>query len=230
MTDFDGWPADATAFLAELAQDNTREFWTANAQRHRHALRDPTLALAAALAPEFGPARVFRPVVDRRFRPHAAPYRTDTGVVARSAGGTPYAAVLSVQGLAVQVGYQVFDAAQRRRYRAAVDGAVGAELEDVLGALRAGPGLVPDGVPALTGRPRGCAPDHPRLPLLRLCGLHVDRAWPAGDWLGTAEPLERVRGAWRAARPLADWLDVHVGPRDAGRQPEADHAPPDGPC
>jgi uncharacterized protein (DUF2461 family) len=221
---FTGWPADAAAFLAELADDNTRAFWTENAHRYRTALLEPTRALAAALTEEFGPPRVFRPHVDRRFRPNADPYRTDTGITVAGPGGTPYAAVLSVRGLAVQVGYQAFDPGQLRRYRNSVDGAAGETLEEVLAALRRDD-LVPDGVPALTGRPRGYAVDHPRLALLRLRGLHVDRAWPAGEWLGTEEPLEQVRAAWRAARPLADWLDAHVGPRDepvfAARRPPA---------
>jgi uncharacterized protein (DUF2461 family) len=223
-TEFRGWPADATTFLAELTDDNSREFWTANTHRYRAALLEPTRALAAALAEEFGLPRVFRPHVDRRFRPNADPYRTDTGITVAGPGGTPYAAVLSVRGLAVQVGYQAFDPGQLRRYRISVDGAAGETLEEVLAALLRDD-LVPDGVPALTGRPRGYAADHPRLALLRLRGLHVDRTWPAGGWLGTEEPLEQVRAAWRAARPLADWLDAHVGPRDepvfAARRPPA---------
>lgn len=210
--EFRGWPADGLAFLAELERDNTRAFWMANVPRFRAALLEPTRALAAALTAEFGPPRVFRPHVDRRFRPNADPYRTDTGATVAGPGGTPHTVLLSTRGLSVQVGYQVFEPVQLRRYRAAVDGAAGEELVAVLAALHGG-GLAPDGVPALTGRPRGCPRDHPRLPLMRLQGLHVDRAWPAGDWLGTGEVLERVRAAWRAARPLAQWLDGHVGPR-----------------
>jgi hypothetical protein len=33
-----------------------------------------------------------------------------------------------------------------------------------------------------------------------------------GPWLATPEPLARVAAAWRAAGPVAEWLDVHVGP------------------
>ena len=95
---FSGWPAEATAFLAELADDNTRTFWTENAHRYRAALLEPTRALAVALTPEFGPPRVFRPYVDRRFRPNADPYRTDTGITVAGPGGTPYVAVLSARG------------------------------------------------------------------------------------------------------------------------------------
>jgi uncharacterized protein (DUF2461 family) len=232
-TDFAGWPADGVAFLAELEQDNTRAFWTANVHRYRTALRDPTHALAAALTDEFGAPRVFRPHVDRRFRPNADPYRTDTGLTVTGPGGTPYAAVLSARGLTVQVGYQLFDPVQLRRYRAAVDGVAGEGLVAVLASVQAD-GLALGDVPALDGRPRGCPRDHPRLPLMRLRGLHVDRSWPPGAWLGTVEPLDRVGSAWRAARPLADWLDAHVGPRvDPGRRPPdgssdvdtADHGP-----
>lgn len=216
---FAGWPADAPAFLAELAEDNTRAFWLANVHRYRAAVLAPTRALAVALAPGFGTARVFRPYVDRRYRPDADPYRTDTGLTAAAARGAPFALVLSPHGLAVQVGYRLFDTGQLRRYRDAVDGDAGERLVEVLARLH-DDGLVPDGVPAVATRPRGCPRDHPRLPLMRLRALHVDRAWPAGAWLATAEPLERVRTAWTAARPLADWLDRHVGPRAETASPE----------
>jgi uncharacterized protein (DUF2461 family) len=217
---FRGWPADGLVFLAELEHDNTRRFWLENADRYRVGLREPTQALAAALTEEFAPARVFRPHVDRRFRPDADPYRTDIGASVAGPGGTPHTLVLSVRGLAVQVGYRRFDRAQVHRYRTAVGGEAGEDLVALLAALHR-EGLVPDGVPALVGRPRGCPRDHPRLPLLRLRGLHVDRAWPAGAWLATGEAVELVRAAWRAARPLAEWLDEHVGPRAAGDGPGA---------
>jgi uncharacterized protein (DUF2461 family) len=225
---FRGWPADGLTFLAELERDNSRAFWTANRHRYQEALLEPTHALAAALAEEFGPPRVFRPHVDRRFRPGVAPYRTDTGATVAGPGGTPYTVVLAARGLSVQVGYQAFDPGQLRRYRHAVDGGSGEELVRVLAALH-GEGLGLDGVPVLRGRPRGCPRDHPRLPLMRLRGLHVDRAWPAGDWLATGEALDRVREAWRAARPLVDWLDAHVGrrtePGPGRRSPAASAGP-----
>jgi uncharacterized protein (DUF2461 family) len=214
--EFAGWPPDALVFLAELEQDNSRRFWTEHADRYRVALREPTRALAEALTAEFGPPRVFRPHVDRRFRPNVDPYRTYAGVTVDGPGDTPYAVVLSTRGLAVQVGYQRFDSEQLQRYRRAVDGEPGEELVAVLAALH-GEGLVPGEVPALTGRPRKCPRDHPRLPLMRLLGLQVERVWPPGDWLGTGEPLARVGATWRAARPLADWLDAHVGRRTEQR-------------
>ena len=219
---FHGWPADGLAFLAELEQDNTRAFWMAHLHRYRDAVLEPTRALAGALSEEFGSPRVFRPYVDRRFRPEVAPYRTDTGATVAGVGGTPYDVVLSTRGLAVQIGYRQFDTGQLRRYRAAVDGAPGKELVAVLAALHA-EGLAPEDVSALSTRPRRCPRDHPRLELMRLRGLHVDRSWPAGDWLTTGVAVDRVRAAWRAARPLADWLDTHVGRRS--ERPAGSRAP-----
>src|SRR3954447_25952037 len=202
-----------------MAASGVRNSWLASAMNCRSRI---SLSCRASRAPPTLSSIWFS--ADRRFRPNADPYRTDTGITVAGPGGTPYAAVLSARSLAVQVGYQAFHPGQLRRYRDSVDGAAGETLEEVLAALRRDD-LVPHGVPALTARPRGYAADHPRLALLRLRGLHVDRTWPAGEWLRTEEPLDQVRVAWRAARPLADWLDAHVGPRDepvfAARRPPA---------
>lgn len=194
---FTGWTPDAAAFLAELAADHT----CFDAERHAASVLAPMRALAAELAPEFGELRVFRPYRNRRFRPDAPPYRTDTGGTAR--GGT-LGVVLTPAALSATAGVWLFDAGQRRRYRAAVD-------DELAGLLD---GLQVDTARRLTGRPRGIAADHPHLDLLRLRGLQVGWSWPVGEWLGTSEPLERVRSAWRAAAPLLAWLDRHVGPAD----------------
>ncbi|WP_219413913.1 DUF2461 family protein [Pseudonocardia nigra] len=211
MDGFQGWPTDATAFLAEIAADNSAEFWAAHRHRHTAAVHAPMRALAADLEAEFGTLRVFRPYRNRRFRPDAPPYRTDTGGVALTAGGSVLAVVLSATALSASAGHWSFDGGQLRRYRAAVDGPAGEDLGPLLNGLvdwTVHPGR------ALTGRPRGHRADHPRIGLLRLRGLQVERSWPVGPWLGTREPLERVRAAWRAAAPLVAWLDAHVGPAE----------------
>lgn len=208
---FHGWPDDAPAVLRELAEDNSRAFWAAHGRRHARCVRAPMCALAAALEPEFGTLRVFRPQVNRRFRPAAPPYRTDTGAVTVTAGGCVLGVVLSAAALSVSAGRWRFDPGQLRRYRAAVDGGPGEELERVLAGLG---GFAADEVAPLNRGPRGHRADHPRIGLLRRRGLQVTRAWAVGPWLGTTEPLDRVPEAWRAAAPLARWLDEHVGSPD----------------
>ena len=214
-TTFDGWPVEAPALLAEIAADNRADRWPALRERHAALVRGPTLALAAELAAEFGPVRVFRPHVTRRFRPDAPPLRVDTGGVARSPGGCALAVVLSAAALTVTVGHWQFDRDQRSRYRAAVDAAgSGEELACLLTRLAAD-GLSPDPEGELRATPRGWRPDHPRIALARRRGLQVVRRWELGPWVSTPEPLERVRAAWRAAAPLVRWLDTHVGPASA---------------
>jgi uncharacterized protein (DUF2461 family) len=209
MTPFTGWPADATAFLAEIEADNTREFWEANGHRHATAVHGPMRALAAELEPEFGPIRVLRAYRNRRFRPAAPPYRTDTGGVASSPGGATLTVVLSATALVTAVGHWTFDSGQLRRYRIAVLEPEGEALPELLS------GHVVDRRRSLRGVPRGFKGDHPRLALLRLLGLQVVTMRPVGAWLSTTEPLDRVRAAWRAAAPVVAWLDEHVGPADS---------------
>jgi hypothetical protein len=59
--------------------------------------------------------------------------------------------------------------------------------------------------------PRGFAPDHPRIDLLRHKGVVMSKSWPVGAWLGTKKAKDRVVTALDAGRPLRDWLDRHVG-------------------
>jgi hypothetical protein len=205
---FTGWPNDATAFLAEIEADNTREFWSANGHRHAAAVQGPMRALAAELEPEFGPIRVLRAHRNRRFRPDAPPYRTDTGGVARSPGGAARTVVLSATALTTAVGHWTFDPGQLRRYRVAVLAEPGEELVELLAGHQV------DRRRSLRGLPRGFKGDHARIDLLKLLGLHVVTTRPVGGWLSTREPLERVRAAWRAAAPVVAWLDAHVGPAD----------------
>jgi uncharacterized protein (DUF2461 family) len=205
---FTGWPSDATAFLAEIEADNTREFWEANGHRHATAVQGPMRALAAELEPEFGPIRVLRAYRNRRFRPSSLPYRTDTGGVASSPGGSALTVVLSASALTTAVGHWTFDSGQLRSYRVAVLEAPGDQLEGLLAGYQV------DRRRSLRGVPRGFKGDHPRIDLLKLIGLQVVTTRPAGAWLSTREPLEWVRAAWRAAGPVVTWLDTHVGPAD----------------
>ena len=63
-------------------------------------------------------------------------------------------------------------------------------------------------------RPRGVAHDHPRLELLRRRGLYAHRRWQPDDALHEPVTVQRVAAAWRATRPLTEWLDDHVGAPD----------------
>lgn len=217
-----GWSPEALALLADLAADNTRDTYARLRPRFAAAVLDPARALAAALGGEFGPVRVFRPAVNRRFRPDAPPYRTDTGGLARSPGGTVRSFVLTATALTATTGHRRLDPGQLRRYRAAVDPGLAALLDAL-------PDLALDDDRPLVRVPRGTPADHPQADLLRRRGLQVVRTWPVGPWLATDEPLHRVRAAWRDAAPLVAWLDERVGPPDPPVPRPRPAAPDDAP-
>lgn len=105
-------------------------------------------------------------------------------------------------------------AGMRRWGAAGAGGEVAGEAAGRLAAVLAGlaeQGFLLDGARPLTGTPRGVSRTDPHIELLRLRGVLVRLSWAAGEWLGTPQPLVRVREAWRAAEPLVTWLDRHVG-------------------
>ena len=60
--------------------------------------------------------------------------------------------------------------------------------------------------------PRGYPKDHPRVELLRHAGLYVGKPFPIEPWLHTKVALTKVKAALVGGRPIAEWIDAHVGP------------------
>ena len=82
MTDtatFEGFPVAALDFYDDLEMDNTKSFWTAHKDTYDTAVKAPMAALTAALEPEFGPAKVFRPYRDVRFSADKRAYKDRQG-------------------------------------------------------------------------------------------------------------------------------------------------------
>ena len=207
---FTGFGEGAVEFYDGLEADNSKAYWTDKREIYENDVRSPMQELLAALEPEFGPGKIFRPYRDVRFSHDKTPYKTHCGAVA----GGFYVEVGS-GGLVVAGGYYRMAPDQVTRFRTAVaDDRRGTDLEKRLAALAAD-GLTVAGE-ALRTRPRGYDPGHPRIALLRHKGLYGRRAWPPDDVLHEPGTQERVVTAWRALRPLIDWLDDHVG---AGEQP-----------
>lgn len=207
---FRGFPPEALEFWEGLEADNSKSYWTAHKDLYESAVRGPMEALLEASS-DLGSFRVFRPYRDVRFSKDKSPYKTAMGAVTESEGGTLYYVQLSAQGLYAASGYYHLAPDQLERYREAVAGDSGAELEPVVGALeRAGYEL--GAAETLKTVPRGYPKDHPRAGLLRHKGLIAGRAFPLARWLHTKSAIDRVRKVWADAAPLAAWLDRHVGP------------------
>ena len=67
MADFTGFPSTALDFYDDLEVDNTRTFWEKHKGTYDYSVKQPMTALCAALAEEFGEAKIFRPFRDVRF-------------------------------------------------------------------------------------------------------------------------------------------------------------------
>jgi uncharacterized protein (DUF2461 family) len=64
---FEGFPVAALDFYDDLEVDNTRSFWEAHKHVYAEAVLAPMKALTAALEPEFGTAKIFRPYREVQF-------------------------------------------------------------------------------------------------------------------------------------------------------------------
>jgi uncharacterized protein (TIGR02453 family) len=204
---FKGWPAEALEFYEGLEADNSRSYWTANKAVYDEAVHAPMAALLAELEKEFGPGKIYRPYRDLRFSPDKTPYKTVIGASLAEGGYVQ----LSARGLAAASGMYHMAVDQLDRYRRAVAEDLTGERLEHLVAEAAGEKIVITARDSLKTSPRGYAKDHPRIGLLRHKGLIAWQEWPAAAWLGTAAAKERVAGFLRAAQPLREWLDKHVG-------------------
>ncbi|MBA2282401.1 MAG: DUF2461 domain-containing protein [Acidimicrobiia bacterium] len=211
MGEFRGFGAGATAFFAELAAGNDRTWWLANKRRYEDEVRAPLEALLVDLADEFGEAKVARPNRDTRFSRDKSPYKDYAAAGLQTGPGCGLYLRLSAEGLLVAGGGYRFARDQLSRFRAALDDdEAGGELDAVVATLRRAKADV-GGHTVLKTAPRGHAPDHPRIDLLRLDGVTAGFAHPPRAWLQSAKVVAKVAEGWRAVAPLNDWVTRHVG-------------------
>jgi uncharacterized protein (TIGR02453 family) len=208
---FSGFSGRAVAFYAQLAANNTRDFWTASAAVYESEVRDPMRALVDELESEFGPAKIFRPHRDVRFSGDKTPYKTHQAALVGDGTGIGYYVSLDAQGLTAGGGFRAHAPAQVLRYRVAVDAeATGTVVSNLVAELLVA-GFDIEGEELKT-KPRGYEADHPRIDLLRRRSLMAVRVFGTPGWLGTPGALDEVRHTWRQVRPLNEWVAAHVGP------------------
>lgn len=211
MTTFQGIPAAAFGFYAELQENNNREWWQEHKDSYHSLVRDPLASLLAELEPRFGPGRLFRPNRDIRFSLDKSPYKTAQGAFASVQEGVGYYLQVSAEGLLVGGGYHSHSPAQLARYRNAVDASgTGESLRHIVDGVAAA-GFAVEGEKLKTV-PRGYDRDHPRAELLKHKSLaaSVDLGRPA--WLGTPAAVGEISGLWDQLRPLVDWVGRHAAP------------------
>lgn len=202
---FDGFSAAALDFYDDLEIDNTRVFWEAHRDAYREFVLAPMRELTAALAEEFGDAKVFRPYRDVRFSSDKLPYKTHQGAFVAHAPETGYYVEVSARGVRTGGGCYWFSPARLAAFREAIDhDRRGPDLAKRLAAARRRGYQV--GGEMLKTKPRGYPADHPRIDLLRHRSLVVGRQLGFEPVIHTADLLDEVRRDWRAVRPTVEWL------------------------
>ena len=201
MNDFAGFPVSALDFYDDLEVDNTRSFWEAHKATYATAVKEPMVALTAALEPEFGRAKVFRPYRDVRFAKDKTPYKTHQGAFVAAGDSTGWYVEISARGTRVGAGYYEASGPRLTAMREAIaHDRFGPQLERVVADLEA-EGFEISGEKLKTS-PRGYDADHPRIELLRHKQLMAGRRYGfEADDIGPGL-LDRVRAmTWRLAHP-----------------------------
>ena len=205
MTDFQGFPVAALDFYDDLEIDNTKSFWEAHKTLYEESVKKPMLALTAALEPEFGPAKVFRPYRDVRFAKDKTPYKNHQGAYVAVGPATGWYVEVSARGVRTGAGFYEASSPRLAAFRdSIVDDKSGKALQRILGKLEKAGFEV--GGDRLKTSPRGYDAEHPRIELLRHKSLTV------GRWIGfepvihTPELLDVVREDWRSLKPFVEWV------------------------
>ncbi|WP_328596542.1 DUF2461 domain-containing protein [Aeromicrobium yanjiei] len=202
---FTGFPEAALDFYDDLEMDNTKTFWEAHKEVYATAVAAPMRALVAALADEFGEARIYRPYRDVRFAKDKTPYKTHQGAFVAKGPSTGYYVQVGAPG--VRVGSGFYEASPTRLAsirEAIVDDRRGRELEEILAALRSSGWEI--GGNRLKTAPRGYDVEHPRIDLLRHKSMNVGKSYGFEPVIHTPELVDRVRADWREVTPLVEWF------------------------
>jgi uncharacterized protein (TIGR02453 family) len=215
--EFAGLHPDAVEFYRELRAHNDKTWWTANKPRYDERVRAPFEALAEALGAEFGAVKIFRPYRDVRFSADKSPYKDHIGMVTGGNRGAVHYLQLGADGLLAAGGVYDASPAQLARFREIADDVrLFGDLEATLEEL-AELGFDVIETDALTTAPRGFRADHPRIRLLRLKRLAVQRPLGFEEWMWTPTALDRIRDVWRGVSIWCDWVAENVGSEPATR-------------
>lgn len=198
--------ADARAFLGELAQNNTRDWFQAHKARYDADLKAPAMALLDQLtdplseltgAPVTG--KLFRANRDVRFSKDKTPYNTHLHLAWNAGDGRAWFYGISLDYVTVGAGVFGFDKGGLDRWRAAVAGPEGEALARMLDTL-----APRTNDPSLKRVPAPYPADHPRGALLRRKGLAVWQDDVTGD------PAKALMPAFTRLAPIQGWLGQNV--------------------
>ncbi|HEY2878995.1 DUF2461 domain-containing protein [Nocardioides sp.] len=203
--EFTGFPSQALDFYDDLEVDNSRTYWEKHKGTYDYSVRRPMVALCAALAEEFGDAKVFRPYRDVRFAKDKTPYKTAQGAFVEVGPATGWYVEVSARGVRTGAGFYDATGPRIASIREAIDDdRRGNDLAQMLKRLEANGWVI--GGHVLKTAPRGYDLSHPRINLLRHKSLTIGHDYGFEPIIHTPELLEAVRDDWRTLRPFVEWV------------------------
>jgi len=230
---FSGFPKEGVQFLADLVENNNREWFQANKKVFQEQLQKPAQQFVIALGmrlQEISPSirfdtrtngsgslmRIYR---DIRFSKDKTPYKTHVSMAFWEGSGKKLAnpAFLVRFGPSsggIYAGQYIFDKIKLDAFREAVnDDQMGHELEEALAEVS----VFSDyeiGGDHYKRVPRGYNADHPRAELLKYKGLHASSPQFDVELVTTPELVEICAEHCQNMAPLQQWL-VRIQRRSA---------------
>jgi uncharacterized protein (TIGR02453 family) len=222
---FKGFPESGLQFLADLSQNNNREWFNENKPIYLEYIVEPSKKFIETvgeqlqfIAPHIqydtrtnGQGSLMRIYRDIRFSPDKTPYKTYVGIRFWEGSGKAkdnpgYSLWFDHTGAALHVGMHGFSKALLETYRNAVaDGDRGPGLEKAISEVKKA-GEYEVGSEHYKRVPRGYDKDHPRADLLRYNSLYVSSPRIQPDVLASPLLTEIVLSHFEKMAPVQRWL------------------------
>ena len=224
MTDFPGFPAATRAFLLDLRENNTRDWFAANKSRYENVVKAPALAWVSAMGarlqsldPELvvdlranGSGALMRAARDTRFSKDKSPYKTNIAMMWWHGSGKKmqhpgFGMQITPDGADLMTGMFHFAKPMLTAYRRAVaDDELGAALQEAATTVEAA------GYP-LSGQhyktvPRGFDKAHPRGEWLKFNALRCSIMGIGWDDVMSPAFIDICTDHFRQMAPILHWL------------------------
>ncbi len=225
-THIEGYPSTALQFLADLQENNNRDWFNAHKQTYLGAIVAPTQAFVANLglrlktiSPDIvfdtrsnGQGSMMRIYRDIRFSQDKSPYKTWVGVVFWEGPGKKmhvpsFYFHLEATGAFMYGGIYQFPKALLSAYRdALVDVELGGEFDDAIAQVTASGDYSLYNEPHYKRVPRGYDPEHPRAQWLKYSGFGVSSPHISSDQLASPDLVDICYDHCRNMAPIQQWL------------------------
>lgn len=218
--------ATTRLFMAELAQNNDRDWFEGNKARFKSDIEGPVKLLTDLFTEDLSRltgtshagkmGRIYR---DTRFSKDKSPYNTHVHAYWQQAGGSGPGWLLHVdaQGAQFMTGLHALDADGLARVRAQIDRDGDSLMEAIEAAGQTGARLSDHGDASLKRVPKPYDPDHPHGDLLRRKQIILATAL-TDDGMADGLLAAMSRGV-RAMLPFWRWCDAALRETRADRMP-----------